>query len=55
MKSPCCLADLETHVLPELYHGSDDEYELVLPFLFCSECGNLVLTASERVHENRWL
>jgi hypothetical protein len=54
MKSPCCLADLETHVLPELYHGSDDEYELVLPFLF-SECGNLVLTASERVHENRWL
>lgn len=47
MKSTCCLADLKVEPRPELYHGCDDDYELVIPFLVCTKCGKVQLTAVE--------
>jgi hypothetical protein len=38
MKSVCCFESLETQHSPELYHGYDDDYELMIPYLICTKC-----------------
>lgn len=47
MLSDCCSAALKKEPQAELYHGSDDDYELVIPFLVCSKCGKIQLKAVE--------
>jgi hypothetical protein len=44
MKSNCCYAALKTEHRVELFHGHDDGYDLVIPFLVCSKCGEIQLT-----------
>ncbi|MEH7505891.1 hypothetical protein V7152_28720 [Neobacillus drentensis] len=39
MKSTCCFESLETYHSLELYHGCDDDYELIIPYLICTKCG----------------
>lgn len=39
MKSTCCFESLETQYSLELYHGCDDDYELMIPYLICTKCG----------------
>jgi hypothetical protein len=39
MKSTCCFESLETQYSSELYHGCDDDYELMIPYLICTKCG----------------
>ncbi|WP_169819166.1 hypothetical protein [Anaerobacillus arseniciselenatis] len=50
MKSNCCQASVKSELREELYHGNDDEYELKIPFLLCSNCGELVSPPLEQ-HE----
>lgn len=47
MKSSCCYADLKTEQREELYHGCDDDYELIIPFQVCSKCGKVQFTFIE--------
>jgi hypothetical protein len=47
MVSDCCAAALKTERQVERYHGSDDNYELVIPFQICSKCGKIQLKAVE--------
>lgn len=53
MSSICCLAPIITEHRPELYHGSDDGYELVIPFLVCSECGDIQLNTVDTKNDKR--
>jgi hypothetical protein len=50
MKSTCCFEDLEIRNSTELYHGADDDYELIVPFLVCTKCGAINL---HYVEENK--
>lgn len=51
MKSTCCSEPLETKYIEELFHGSDDDYELFIPFQICTKCGKIDFTK----HENSQL
>lgn len=48
MKSTCCSAPLQTKKIEELFHGSDDGYELFIPYQVCTECGKIDLKAFEK-------
>ncbi|HAQ08507.1 MAG TPA: hypothetical protein DCR24_13670 [Bacillus bacterium] len=43
MKSTCCNVKLIKSTVIEQFHGADDEYELTIPLLICSECGGYEL------------
>jgi len=47
VKSPCCKESLEVKYSEELYHGADDEYALMIPYLVCTKCGAIHLQASK--------
>ncbi|WP_157077347.1 hypothetical protein [Robertmurraya korlensis] len=52
MKSPCCQEKLEVQYGEEMYHGCDDEYALMIPYLVCTKCGVTHLQASkEEINE----
>lgn len=51
MKSVCCFESLETQHSPELYHGYDDDYELMVPYLICTKCGAVNLQYIEKNKE----
>ncbi|WNF35004.1 hypothetical protein RJD24_10980 [Bacillaceae bacterium IKA-2] len=49
MKSSCCSIKLKLEFKTELFHGSDDGYELKIPFYTCPNCGELVSPQFEQV------
>lgn len=49
MKSICCSEALVINYQEELYHGSDDEYELVIPFLVCTGCGEIQIVRQNKI------
>lgn len=51
MASHCCVAPIVIEHRTELYHGSDDGYELMIPFLVCSECGDIQLAEFDMKNE----
>ncbi len=55
MRSDCCSASLKKEPQAELYHGSDDDYELVIPFLVCSKCGKIQLKPVETEYKQQFV
>lgn len=53
MPSNCCLAPIITEHRSDLFRGCDDGYELVIPFLVCSECGDIQITAVDTENNKR--
>lgn len=47
MLSSCCHAALKTVHREDLFHGSDDDYALIIPFQICSKCGEIQLSVIE--------
>lgn len=42
--STCCHASVTVEETVELFHGSDDDYELKIPFIVCNNCNKIQLT-----------
>ncbi|WP_158318952.1 hypothetical protein [Robertmurraya kyonggiensis] len=38
LKSNCCQADLLKSSTIDYFHGADDDYELKVPVMICSQC-----------------
>ena len=53
MISNCCFAQLKTEFREELYHGCDDDYELIIPFLVCSKCRKVQLIVDDTEDSKR--
>lgn len=47
--STCCDAKVTIEERVEFFHGSDDDYELKIPFIVCNDCNKIQLTVHTSV------